>query len=86
MDVTFHGVSNETIGGRVRLWRPEISPICPDLQKEQTSVVNTVCRQGKFIYGVVDTGEQFIGGVVDTSEQFIGGVIDTVNNSFPRCR
>jgi hypothetical protein len=26
-------------GGRVRLQRPEISPICPDLQK---AVVNTV--------------------------------------------
>jgi hypothetical protein len=42
MDATFHGGSNDTIGGRVRLRRPEISPIRPDLQKEQTSVVNTV--------------------------------------------
>ncbi len=42
MDATFHGGSNDTIGGRVRLRRPEISP--PDLQKEQTNVVNTVYR------------------------------------------
>jgi hypothetical protein len=27
MDATFHGGSNETIGGRVRRRRPEISPI-----------------------------------------------------------
>jgi hypothetical protein len=33
---------NDTFGGRVRLRRPEISLICPDLQKEETSVVNTV--------------------------------------------
>ncbi len=42
MDATFYGGSNDTIGGRVRLRRPEISLICPDLQKEQISVVNTV--------------------------------------------
>ncbi len=42
MDATFYGGSNDTVGGCVRLRRPEISPICPDLQKEQTSVVNTV--------------------------------------------
>jgi hypothetical protein len=27
MDATFHGGSNDTIGGRVRHRRPEISPI-----------------------------------------------------------
>jgi hypothetical protein len=48
MDATFHGSSiGRTIGGRVRLRRQEISPIFPDLQKEQTSVVNTVYRLGK---------------------------------------
>jgi hypothetical protein len=35
MDATFHGGSNDTIGGRLRLWRPELSPICPDLKKKQ---------------------------------------------------
>ncbi len=39
---TLHGGSNDTNGGRVRLRRPETSPICPNLQKEQSSVVNTV--------------------------------------------
>ena len=73
-DATFHGGSNDTIAGRVWLRRPEISPICPDLKKKQTSVVNTVYYRWKFIGGVVDTSEQFIGGVVDTGEQFIGGV------------
>ncbi len=42
MDATFHGGSNDTIGGRVRFRRPEISPICPDFQKDQASVVDTV--------------------------------------------
>jgi hypothetical protein len=42
MDATFHGGSNDTIGGRVQLRRPEISQIFPNLQKEQASVVNTV--------------------------------------------
>ncbi len=63
----------------------EIALICPDLQKEQTSVVNTVYYRWKFIGAVVDTSEQFIGGVIDTGEQFISGVIDTDNNIFPRC-
>ncbi len=39
--------SSNGTSGRVWLRRPEISPICPDLQKEQTSVVNTVNRQWK---------------------------------------
>ncbi len=69
MDATFHGGSNDTIGGRVRLRPPEISPICPDLQKEQTSVVNTVYHRENFIGGVIDTAEQFICGVVDTGQK-----------------
>ncbi len=75
MDATFHGGSNDTIGGRVRLRRPEISLICPDLQKERTFVVIIVYYRWKFI-----------GGVVDTSKQFIGGVFDTGDNIFPQCR
>jgi hypothetical protein len=42
LDATFNGDSNDTIGSRVRLQQTEISPIYPDLQKEQTSVVNTI--------------------------------------------
>ncbi len=38
MDVTFHGGSNDTIGGRVRLRRPEISPICPQLPTYMASL------------------------------------------------
>ncbi len=67
MDATFYGSSNDTISDRVRLRWSEISPICPDLQIEQTSVVNTVYY--RFIDGVVDTGEQFIAGVVDTDDK-----------------
>ncbi len=47
MDATFHGGSNDTMGGRVRLPRPEISLICPDLQKEQISVVNIAYHRWK---------------------------------------
>jgi hypothetical protein len=41
VDATFNGGSNDTIGDRVSLQRPEISLVCPDLQKEETSIVNT---------------------------------------------
>ena len=51
----FHGCSNDNIGGRSQLRRPELV-----LQKAQTSVI---------IGGVVDTGEQFIAGVVDTGQK-----------------
>jgi hypothetical protein len=48
------------------------------LQKEHTSVINTVYRKWKkFIGGVVDTSEQLIVGVVDTGEQFFPSVVDT---------
>ncbi len=47
--------SNDNIGGRGRLRRPELV-----LQKAQTSVV---------IGGVVDTGEQLFPGVVDTGQK-----------------
>jgi len=53
MDATFHGGSNDTIGGRGRLRRPEIV-----LQQEQTSVINTADTGEKFFPGVVDTGQK----------------------------
>ncbi len=59
----FHGCSKDNIGDHVRLRRPEIV-----LQKEQTSVINTVPVEN-FIGGVIDTGEQFMAGVVDTGER-----------------
>jgi hypothetical protein len=49
----FCGCSNDNIGGRGRLRRPELV-----LQKAQTSVA-----------GVVDTGEQLFPGVVDTGQK-----------------
>ena len=49
----FHGCSNDNIGGRGRLRRPEIV-----LQQEQTSVINTVYRRCQFFPGVVDTGQK----------------------------
>ena len=55
----FMAVSNDNIGGRGRLRRPEIV-----LQQEQTSVINTQFIAG----GVIDTGEQFIAGVNDTGD------------------
>jgi hypothetical protein len=72
----FHGCSNDNIGGRVRLQRPEIV-----LQKAQTSVVNLSLVE-KLIGSVVDTVEQFIAGVVNTGEQFIAGVNVTGDKLF----
>ncbi len=48
-----HGCSNDNIGGRGRLRRPEI----------------VLLSSIQFIAGVVDTGEQFIAGVVDTGQK-----------------
>ncbi len=55
----FHGCSNDNIGGRGRLRRPELV-----LQKAQTSVGGKIYRRCL----VVDTGEQFIAGVNDTGD------------------
>ncbi len=64
----FHGCSNDNIGGRGRLRRPELV-----LQKAQTSVGGKIYRRCL----VVDTGEQFIAGVNDTADKFFGSVNDT---------
>ncbi len=53
----FHGCSNDNIGGRGQLRQQEIV-----LQKEQTSVINTV-------YSVNDTGDQFIAGPVRNNQK-----------------
>ncbi len=88
---TFHGGSIDTIGGRVRLRRPEIYhrsvPIC----RKNRPLSSIQFVGGEFIGDVIDTGELFIGGVVlfltdinDTGKNFISkffsfiaGVVDT---------
>jgi hypothetical protein len=54
MDASFHGGSNDTIGGRVRPRLPEI--------------LLSYCQHCLFAV-VADTGEQFFGGVVDTGDK-----------------
>ncbi len=54
MDASFYGGSNDTIGSRVRPWRPEI--------------LLSYCQHCLFTV-VVDTGEQFFGGVIDTGDK-----------------
>jgi hypothetical protein len=75
MDATFHGGSNDTFGGRVRLRRPEISPICP-LQLSPILGCSPppwrpfLVTGNKFIAGDNDIGEKFIIGVVVTGDHF----------------
>jgi hypothetical protein len=54
MDATFHGGSNDIIGGRGRLRRPKISPIYP-LQLQHGVLV--LVTGDKFIAGINDTGD-----------------------------
>jgi hypothetical protein len=90
MDATFHGGSNDTIGGRVRHRRP-----CPTLAA--VSDIGSRVRLGgrryhRFVtfnfllslaaphlHGVrvLVTGNKFIYGVIDTGEKFIAGINDT---------
>jgi hypothetical protein len=87
IDATFHGGSNDTIGGRGRLRRPEISPIYPFqlfpilAPAPHFHGVLVLIAGNKFIASVVageklfssvnDTGDKFIAGVADTSDKFI---------------
>ncbi len=62
LDATFHGGSNDTIGGRGRLRRPEISPIYPfnfllSLAAPHLHGVLVLVTGNKFIPGVVVTGD-----------------------------
>jgi hypothetical protein len=50
MDATFHGGSNDTIGGRVRHRRPEISPIFSYPWQLPTSMASLVIETGKKNY------------------------------------
>ncbi len=62
LDATFHGASNDTIGGRGLLRRPEISPIyslqlSPILGAPHLHGVLVLVTGNKFIAGVVATGD-----------------------------
>jgi hypothetical protein len=56
MDATLNGGSNDTIGSRGRLRRPDISPIFPH---QLSPILGT---------GVVDTGDKFIAGINDNGD------------------
>ncbi len=91
LDATFHGGSNDTIGGRGRLRRPEKSPIYP-LQLSpflgSSPPAWRPCSCGnKFIAGVVVTGDNCslvslslatkLAGVVVTGDKLFTGINDT---------
>jgi hypothetical protein len=62
LDATFHGGSNDTIGGRGQLRRLEISPIYPfnfllSLAAPLLHGVLVLVTRNKFIAGVVVTGD-----------------------------
>jgi hypothetical protein len=62
MDATFHGGSNDIIGGLGRLRRPEISPIYPlqlSLPAPHLHGVLVLVTSDKFIAGVVVTAENW---------------------------
>jgi hypothetical protein len=70
MDASFHGGSNDIIGGPVQPCRPEIllssrggiivlTKWFAVFQKEQTSVITTVN----------DTGKKLFPGIIDTSQK-----------------
>jgi hypothetical protein len=88
LDATFHGGSNETIGGRVRLRRPEISPIFP-LQLSPILGCSSppwrpfLVTGNKFIGGDNYTGKKFIIGVVVTGDNFSVVSTTTVINLSP---
>ena len=81
MDATFHGGSNDIIGGRGRLRRPEVSPIyplqlSPILGSSHLHGVLVLVTGNKFIAGVVVTGEKLFSGVNDTGEKFMTPAIN----------
>jgi hypothetical protein len=62
IDASFHGGSNDTIGGRVQPRRPEILP--------------SYCQHCLFAV-VVDTGKQFLVVLLTPAIKFLPGVVDT---------
>ncbi len=91
MDATFDGGSNDIIGGRVRLRRPKISPVSPDLQKEQTSVVNIVYQHVKNLSAVLlspdlQKEQTSVVNIVYQHVKNLSAVLLTPVNSYRRCR
>jgi hypothetical protein len=73
LDATFHGGSNDTINGRGRLQRPEMSPIyplqlSPTLGAPHLHGVLVLVTGNKFIAGVVVTGDNLFTGINDTGD------------------
>ncbi len=88
MDATFHGGSNDTIGGRGRLRRPEISSIYPfqlflSLPAPHLYGVRVLDTGNKFIAAVIVTSEKLFSGVNDNGDKFIAGVLDTGDKFIP---
>ena len=86
MDATFHGGSNDIIGGRGRLRRPEKSPIyILQLWQLPTSMASLFSSPARNLSPVTifskirgDIHElMFITGVNDTGEKLFSGVNDT---------
>ncbi len=73
IDVAFHGGSNDIIGGRCRLRRPEISPINP--------FNFLLSLAAPHLHGVLVlvTGDKFIAGVVVTANNW--SPVSTINLS-----
>ncbi len=65
-DATFHGGSNDSIGSRGRLRRPEISPIYP-------FQLFPILAPAPHLHGVLVlvTGNKFIAGDNDTGVKFV---------------
>jgi hypothetical protein len=88
MDAPFHGRSNDIIGGRVRLRRPEISlsshgsilvpvTLFTVLQNEEISVITTVYTGQKSPKSL-----KFIAGVNNTAKKLFTGVNNTAHKFF----
>jgi hypothetical protein len=88
MDATFHGGSNDTIGGRGRLRRPWPTSAAGDIADLYPSTLAAPHHHGvlvlvtgnKFIAGVVVTGDKVIAGVVVTGEKLFTGFNDTCDD------
>ena len=76
MDATFHGGSNDIIGGRGRLRRPEISPIYP---LQLFPLLGSLTASHLHGVLVLVTGDKFIAGVVVTADNW--SPVSTINLS-----
>jgi hypothetical protein len=89
MDANFHGGSNDTIGGRGRLRRPEISPIYPFqlfpiLGSFHISMASVLLTPEINLSPVsLLPAKKLFSGVNDTGNKFIAGVLDTGDKFIP---